>query len=211
MICSGDGVRVRPSAPPIVRHDVHLVRSRRSPVQRERELSPNGLISCGQSVESSDCNPVRKRQKSFMRQRGRWRPTACCTSLSLSGPSFPQCLVRQSVSAPMQSPLPTLWPRVVHCRRESYHIGRRRKKLRPISVQFGRMRGRGGPAKNHHLTFWVRIILVQMLEKQPLHNFSSACYPSGPMDRELIENFNTFDLCSTCQVVLVDKLERMKC
>ena len=117
-----------------------------SPLARsKRELSPNGLISCGQSVESSEQRRRRptailsgKRQKSFMRQRGRRRrrPTACCTFLSV-------WCVSQCTDA-VSSLSGRAW-----CTAAVNHIISGEEE--EAAADFRAIR-----RKNHHLTFWAR-------------------------------------------------------
>ena len=113
---------VRLSFRPIVRHDVHLVRARpSSPLarsKRERAISKWINFLRTKQLKAATAILSGKRQKSFMRQRERRRrrPTACCTSLSLSGPSFSVWCVSQCTDAVSFPP----------SGRESYHIGRGR-------------------------------------------------------------------------------------
>ena len=96
----------------------------------KRELSPNGLISCGQSgVERGRCNPVRKTTKILYASVA--PPSLHLFPLS---PSL-SVWVRQSVrGASVQSASP----------RESYRIG--------TAADFRAIRGAG--AKNHPLHFF---------------------------------------------------------
>ena len=122
LICSGDGVgpSVRPSVQLSVMTSISsaLAPPRPSPVQRERAISKWINFLRTKQLKAATAILSGKRQKSFMRQRERRRrrPTACCTSLSLSGPSFSVWCVSQCTDAVSFPP----------SGRESYHIGRRR-------------------------------------------------------------------------------------